>query len=114
MISLIESSFFRPPKSTSPTEDDLSQYGLTRQQFDEWKMANPDSRYRKFEQTWYDPRFQAAMSAYWMMNGRYVSAANAFNRSFPHEVEKRNQRYLHSDLTAAKNYYDQNPAVKNQ
>ena len=111
MISIVESSFLRPPKYAVPTEDDLSVYNLTRQQFADWKSANPDSRYRKFEKTLMDPRFQAFMATYAAMNGRYISAANHLNRALPEEVNKRNQRYLHSDLAAARKYYDSNLAA---
>ena len=115
MNPLAESFFLRPPKYVVPTEDDLSVYNLTRQQFDDWKSANPDSRYRKFEKTLMDPRFQAFMATYAAMNGRYISAANSFRRSLPEEVDKRNQYYLEKDLTAARKYYDLNSAAaKNQ
>lgn len=108
MISLSESSYFRP---LNPTDDDLNNYGLTRQQFDDWKSENPDSRYRKFERTIMDPRFQAFMATYAAMNGRYISAANHLNRALPEEVNKRNQRYLHNDLAAAREYYNSNSAA---
>lgn len=111
MISIVESSFLRPPKYAVPTEDDLSVYNLTRREFDDWKSANPDSRYRKFEKTLMDPRFQAFMATYAAMNGRYISAANYLNRALPEEVDKRNQYYLQKDLVAARKYYDSNSAA---
>ena len=115
MISIVESSFLRPPKHAVPTEDDLSAYNLTKQEFDDWKSANPDSRYRKFEKTFMDPRFQAFMATYSAINGNYISAANSFRRSLPEEVDKRNQYYLQKDLAAARKYYDLNSAAaKNQ
>ena len=41
MISLSESSYSLPP---NPTDDDLNNYGLTRQQYDDWKKNNPDGK----------------------------------------------------------------------
>lgn len=109
MISLSESSYFRP---LNPTDDDLNNYGLTRQQYNDWKKDNPDGKWRKFEKALMDPRFQAFFGAYSAMNGRYISAANAFNRTLPEEVEKRNRAYMYSDLHKAREFYNRNSTQK--
>lgn len=106
MVSLVDFSYFRSPNPLVPTDEELNNYGLSRQQYDEWKRNNPDGKWRKFEKAWMDPKFQVIFGAYSAMNGRYIAAANSFNRSLPEEVERKNRNYMYQDLSNAREYYD--------
>ena len=109
MISIFESVWSVP--QIDPSQDDLDKYGITKDQYNEWRTQNPEGFIRRGERVLYSPGFSTAMSFANYASGNDVRAMRWAMRSSKYNVNRTNRRFINSDLAAAKKYYDSNPAA---
>lgn len=109
MISIFESVWSVP--QIDPSQDDLDKYGITKDQYNEWRAQNPEGFIRRGERVLYSPGFSTAMSFANYASGNDVRAMRWAMRSSKYNVNRTNRRFINSDLAAARKYYDLNSAA---
>lgn len=101
-----------------PSQGDLDDYGLTREQYSLWKTNNPGGLWRKTRRFIDSQGVRTVMSGLHFFTGQPRSGlSNVLSaiRATPQYGNARIRGYMKDDLAAARKYYDQNPvAVKNQ
>ena len=109
MISIFESVWSIP--QIDPSQDDLDKYGITKDQYNEWRTQNPEGFIRRGERVLYSPGFSTAMSFANYASGNDVRAMRWAMRSSKYSVNRTNRRFINSDLAAARKFYDSNSAA---
>ena len=112
MICITESFWYN--SEMQPTQGDLDDYGLTREQYNSWKANNPGGLWRKTQRFLDSQGVRTAMGGLRLFTGGSSSTlSNVYTgvRTIPQYGNIRSWGYMKDDLEDARKYYDQNPAA---
>jgi len=112
MICITESFWYN--SEMQPTQGDLDDHGLTREQYNSWKANNPGGLWRKTQRFLDSQGFRSMMSGLHFLTGGPRSVASNVQsvvRASPQYGNIRSWGYMKDDLEDARKYYDQNPVA---